>query len=93
MGPISSTARAPVTPPAAAKRPRDTQPARTTQAPATQAAKAGGAIRSGVRAASRYPEGSRAGVAAASLPTGSPSCAKGAGHATTPARSRTTCWG
>src|SRR5215207_824577 len=42
VGPIWSRARAPVTPPAEAKRPGDTQPNRTTQAPATQPRSAGG---------------------------------------------------
>jgi len=56
-GPITTRARAPVTAPAADSRLRDTQPQRTTTAPATQPRIAGGASTSRARAASRWPEG------------------------------------
>jgi hypothetical protein len=63
VGPMTRRARAPVTLAAAARRPRDTQPQRTTQAPASQPANAGGAMRSRARAAGRYLEGTSVGVA------------------------------
>lgn len=85
VGPIRSRARAPVTPPAAAKRPRDTQPHRTTQAPATQPRSAGGRAGAGP---GRRP-GTRKGLRG--WPVGpDPTLAGGQSHKATPSGAVTT---